>query len=141
MYSSENRKRISDENPDLTFGEISRAVGQKVKRRRKRCCSYAGPVHTASLLTFRCSSLGTGAVEGRHNSTNPQLQLTVSFVVVLFIVSSVCCVLLQKPGGTRKGRASGYIIFASEFRKEATQKNPDLSFGEISRFVGEKVLY
>ena len=58
-----------------------------------------------------------------------------------FIVSSVCCVLLQKPGGTRKGRASGYIIFASEFRKEATQKNPDLSFGEISRFVGEKVLY
>ncbi len=40
---------------------------------------------------------------------------------------------------SRKGRASGYIIFASEYRKEATLKNPDLSFGEISRFVGEKV--
>ncbi len=40
---------------------------------------------------------------------------------------------------SRKGRASGYIIFASEYRKEATQKNPELTFGEISRFVGEKV--
>ena len=80
-------------------------------------------------------------MEGSTTRQILQLQLIVSFVVVLFIVSSVCCVLLQKPGGTRKGRASGYIIFASEFRKEATQKNPDLSFGEISRFVGEKVLY
>lgn len=43
-----------------------------------------------------------------------------------------------KKKGAKKGRASGYIMFAAEYRKDITNKNKELSFGEISRIVGQK---
>ena len=46
----------------------------------------------------------------------------------------LCVLLLQK-----KGKASGYIMFAAEYRKDIMNQHKDLSFGEISKIVGQKV--
>ena len=39
----------------------------------------------------------------------------------------------------KKGKASGYILFAAEFRKEIMNENQHLGFGEISKLVGSRV--
>lgn len=40
--------------------------------------------------------------------------------------------------GAKKGNVSGYIMFAAEFRKDVARSHKDLSFGEVSKIVGQK---
>lgn len=52
-------------------------------------------------------------------------------------------VLLATPISTKKVKGkgklvSGYILYSSEVRKERAQSNPDCSFGDISRMVGNE---
>lgn len=39
-----------------------------------------------------------------------------------------------------KRQISGYIVYSGEIRKSIQQENPECSFGEISRIVGNKVI-
>lgn len=34
---------------------------------------------------------------------------------------------------------SGYLVFSAESRKQVQEENPDLTFGDISKVVGQKV--
>lgn len=55
------------------------------------------------------------------------------------IVSTTTPVTVKKKEKEKKGKlVTGYILYSSEVRKDRAQSNPDCSFGDISRLVGNE---
>ena len=47
----------------------------------------------------------------------------------------------RKKNPNHKKLVTGYILYTSDVRKAIVQNNPDRSFGEVSRIVGNEVNY
>lgn len=47
----------------------------------------------------------------------------------------------RKKNPHHKKLVTGYILYTSDVRKAVVQNNPDRSFGEVSRIVGNEVNY
>jgi protein polybromo-1 len=47
----------------------------------------------------------------------------------------------RKKNPNHKKLVTGYILYTSDVRKAVVQNNPDRSFGEVSRIVGNEVNY
>lgn len=47
----------------------------------------------------------------------------------------------RKKNPNHKKLVTGYILYTSDVRKAVVQNNPDRSFGEVSRIVGNEVSY
>lgn len=60
-------------------------------------------------------------------------------IVSTAAASSLSTPIIKKKEKEKKGKlVTGYILYSSEVRKDRAQSNPDCSFGDISRLVGNE---
>lgn len=63
------------------------------------------------------------------------------FTLLLLFIPTDPCYFPQAGSAKKKALVTGYILYSGEVRKQVTTGNPEKTFGEVSRIVGNEVCF
>lgn len=133
VFASYNRKAMHASNPGMGFGEISRILGERWRQmdaeekqkwaETRLANADAKELEQKSLITHAFENavkgepleMGSGGGKGKGGGGNKNRSSTGD-----------------------KPLSSGFLVFASYNRKQMHQNHPGMSFGEISKILGER---
>jgi structure-specific recognition protein 1 len=122
IFSSENRAKIKEENPDAGFGDIGKLVGEAYKnisseeraaldkKVAEEKARYAAEMADYAPPNSPGEGSGKKAAKGKSK---------------------------KDPNAPKRG-LSAYMFFMQKMRSEIQEENPDAAFGEIGKIVGQK---
>eukprot|EP00954_Amorphochlora_amoebiformis_P008945 695293-Amorphochlora_amoeboformis.AAC.1 len=116
FFAKEHRKKISNENPEAKFAEISKMLGQKWKSLSVEEKKPFGELSAEDKLRYKKEKT-------QYDIDNPEQAQSSS--------------RKRKKGGPKKAK-SAFTFFSQAKRKAIQDANPDKGFGAISKLVGEK---
>eukprot|EP00594_Rhizosolenia_setigera_P008762 CAMPEP_0178969778 /NCGR_PEP_ID=MMETSP0789-20121207/19082_1 /TAXON_ID=3005 /ORGANISM="Rhizosolenia setigera, Strain CCMP 1694" /LENGTH=200 /DNA_ID=CAMNT_0020656023 /DNA_START=29 /DNA_END=628 /DNA_ORIENTATION=+ len=158
LFVKENRAKIREQNPDLSFGDISKLVGQKFKelegeakeryiklanedkqRYKREMENYEPPAADSSSSDEENSS--TSSVEDSSNEGSDDSGSDAPKMKWKGLKNSK-----EKKRKTRKKKdpnapkrpLNAYTLYVSEYRAKIRIENPDLTFPQITKLVAEK---
>ena len=124
-FSNENRPKLKQSNPDLTFGDLAKLVGKKYKelsegekavyeekakkdkeRYKNEMANYTPPSDDGS------DNDDNGSKKGKKKA--------------------------KKDPNAPKRALTAFMYFSNEIRPKLKESNPDLAFGDIAKLVGKK---
>jgi len=118
FFCKEMREVVKKENPDASFGELSKLVGEKYK----------------SLTEEEQKKWDAKAVKDKARYAEEMKDYTPS-------KSTSSSGKKSKPikdKNAPKKNLSSYMLYANANRDKIKEKNPDISFGDMGRLIGQK---
>lgn len=130
VFASYHRKAMHASNPGMGFGDISRILGEKwrgmtAEEKQKWAetklanTEVKGEIEQKSLITHAFENAVKGESVGNSVVQRPAKAV-------------------KAKGTGDKQLSSGFLVFASYNRKQMHANHPGMSFGEISKILGER---
>lgn len=117
FFCREMREKVKEENPDASFGDLSRIVGGKYKSLSEEELKKWNA--KAKLDQVRYKEEMKDYVPAKNTSSGKKSKPI-------------------KDKNAPKKNLTSYLLFAGVNREKIKQKNPDLSFADLSRSVGQQ---
>ncbi len=124
LFSNEMRSKLKEENPDLSFGDLAKLVGQKYKELSSdQMAIYEVKVkkdkerYNNEMANYDAPSDGDDDVEKRSKGKKKKA---------------------KKDPNAPKRAMTAFMCFSNDMRSKIKEENPDLSFGDIAKLVGQK---
>mmetsp|Transcript_18496 Transcript_18496/g.26118 ORF Transcript_18496/g.26118 Transcript_18496/m.26118 type:complete len:953 (+) Transcript_18496:319-3177(+) len=122
-FSTANRARLKEENPDASFGELGKLVGEAWKNLSEDDKEMYERKANSDKERYKTEMADYSADEDFDNDDDSDKDTKSSGKA-------------KKDPNAPKGAKSAYILFLSEQREKIKAKNPDLNFAELSKKVG-----
>lgn len=122
LFVTKMRSKIKDENPDLSFGELSKLVAEKFKSlseaERKKYEDLADAEkqrYKTEMASYEPPDDGDGSDGGDDKPTNKKAK--------------------KDPNAPKRAK-SAYMFYSNAIRDKMKEKNPDASFAELGKLIG-----
>jgi structure-specific recognition protein 1 len=124
-FSLDMRAKLKEENPDLSFGELGKLVGQRYKEiseeEKKKYESKANADkmrYEAEMKKYSPPDVDSGSEEASSSKKKGAKKAK------------------KDPNAPKKG-LSAFMFFSKEMRPKLKEENPNLSFGELGKLLGQ----
>lgn len=116
IYSNEHRSRVKEENPDIKFGEMARALSTEYKKlsaKEKKKYEKASAKDKERYQREMAKYTPPDDSDEEPSSRKKP----------------------KKDPNKPKRNLSAFFIYSTEVREDVRKENPELKFGEIARFI------
>lgn len=117
FFNMEMRKKLKDENPSLSFGDLARMVSVKYKeltpdgkKKYEDMASVDKKRYTEEMANY----------SGGESNTEPKAKKK------------------KKDPNAPKGSKSAYIFFNTDIRPKLKEEHPDFNFGQLGKLIGQR---
>jgi structure-specific recognition protein 1 len=129
FYNQAIRAPLKKENPDLSFGDLGKLIGQKYK---------ALTVEEKQKYNDQAVEAKAKYEKAMANYTPPEPESDDSDDDATKKSASSKKKKAKKDPNAPKRGLSAYMYFNQEKRSQLKEENPDLSFGDLGKLVGQK---
>lgn len=126
LYVKENRAKIKEQNPGLSFGDISRLVGQKFKQlsgeekeKYEKIAAKEKERYKRQMENYKPPAADPDSPDDESNAGTKSDKKGKK----------------KKDPNAPKRPLNAYTLYASEHRSKVKEANPDMSFPEITKLV------
>jgi len=130
FYNQDNRSQLKEKNPELSFGELGKLIGQKYKALTdEEKEKYNNMAAKAKIKYEKQMANYTPPPPDSDSDSDDETKKSSS--------SSKKKKKAKKDPNEPKRGMSAYMYFNKEMRSILKEKNPDLSFGDLGKLVGK----
>jgi structure-specific recognition protein 1 len=122
IYAQEHRERIKNENPDAKVTEISKLIGEAYK----------------NLGSDEKAALDKKVAADKERYVKEMKDYTPSAEFAVAAMETGKKKKAKKDPNAPKGAKGAYMFFSTENREKLKKENPDMSFGDLGKALGEQ---
>ncbi len=133
FYNQDVRSKLKDENPDLSFGDLGKLIGQKYKQlTAEEKQKYTDQAEEAKAAYDKAMEKYTPPDDDEDNDSDDGTKKSVKSA------SSTSKKKAKKDPNAPKRAKSAYMFYNQLNRSTVKDENSSLSFGELGKLMGQK---
>ena len=132
FFNQDMRAKLKKENPKLTFGELGKLIGQKYKaltddekKKYDKLTASAKEKYVKAMKNYTPPEPDSDDSDSDSDSDDDAPKKPVKKKAK------------KDPNAPKRGMSS-YMFFNQDMRSKLKAENPDLSFGDLGKLVGQK---